>query len=53
MDSKPPYLSCPFCPSQSLPCEVQTRPGLLRYQCPSKHTFFIIEETPTTEKKED
>jgi hypothetical protein len=44
----PTHLSCPWCPAQAFPCEVQLRPNLLRYQCPARHTFFIRDDEDTT-----
>ena len=46
----PSHLACPFCPSQAFP-KVQTRPKLIRYQCVSKHTFFILEDDPLFNRK--
>lgn len=50
---KLPYLNCPFCPSQALPCDGQCRPYLIRYKCATKHYFYIVEpEKETNENSE-
>lgn len=57
--SKLPYLQCPWCPSQSFPSGIgklrilvtqprnmgqDTNSPIQRYECISKHTFYVEKE---------
>jgi len=44
--SYPSHLTCPYCPAQAMPTNVQqvgVKP-LRQYQCPAKHTFYVQPE---------
>ncbi len=40
----PKYLTCPWCPSQSLRKGREDELHMQLYECPAKHHFYIVAE---------
>jgi hypothetical protein len=43
-NENPKYLSCPWCPSQSLRKWRENELHMQMYECPAKHHFYIVAE---------